>query len=304
MLKGLFKGLARTKDSLVSKIRGVFHSRKIDAKVLEELEEIMLSSDIGVGTTGKLLAHMEQESKSAGPEIDPVDILKSAIVDVLASGSADSKGFEDNVAAGPRPYVALVVGVNGVGKTTTIAKLASLMKKEGKKVMVVAADTFRAAAVEQLSIWAERVGVEIVKGQTGSDPSAVIFDSLKAGQARGVDLIIVDTAGRLHTKYNLMEELKKMKRVAEKAYPGAPHEVIMVLDVTIGQNAISQARIFNDAIDLTGLVLAKVDSSSKGGVVLPIVDELKIPVYYLGVGEGDDDLIRFDAKEYVEELFR
>jgi fused signal recognition particle receptor len=298
--------LSRLKDRL-SGTRAVLNTRvdhlllgvkQIDDDIIEELEEILITSDLGMTTTQALIKAISQ--KVARKELDSPEQLKKtlreAIGEFLNVPQADLPSDQ-------KPHVMMVIGVNGVGKTTTIAKLARRHVEAGKKVMIVAADTFRAAAVEQLSIWAERVGADIVKQQTGADPSAVVFDAVNAAKARGHDLVIIDTAGRLHTKVNLMEELKKIYRIADRELTGAPHEVLLVLDATTGQNAVSQARLFNEAVKVDHLAMTKLDGTAKGGVLVAICHDLKIPVRYIGIGEGMDDLRDFDPDAFVEALF-
>ncbi len=274
-------------------------SGKIDEEVFEELEAILIQADVGVKTTLQILEETRdrvKEEKIREPEL-LYDLIKDSIKDVLCREEHPA------LASGDSPTVILMVGVNGTGKTTTTGKLACLLGQGGKKVLVAAADTFRAAAVDQLGIWAERAGAGIIKHQDGSDPAAVVYDAAEAAVARGIDYLLVDTAGRLHTKVNLMEELKKIARVANKIVPGAPHETLLVLDATMGQNAISQARAFTEALGVTGIVLAKLDGTAKGGIVVAIQDELNLPVRYVGVGEALEDLRPFSPDEFVEALF-
>jgi len=299
-LNRLRKGLSKTREGFVGKVdRLVLGKKKIDDDLLEELEEILITSDIGVETAIKLIEDVREKVKRK--ELDDPDLLKvclqEKILEIL-KGQESPLEIMDS-----RPFVILVVGVNGVGKTTTIAKMANGFKAEGKSVLLAAADTFRAAAIEQLEIWGERAGCKVIKHQSGSDPSAVVFDSIKAAKARGIDVLIIDTAGRLHTKVNLMEELKKIQRIVGRELPGAPHEVLLILDATTGQNAISQAKQFNETSNITGIALTKLDGTAKGGVIVGISHELKIPLRYVGVGEGMDDLREFNAKAFVEALF-
>jgi len=288
--------LSRTRQSLSSGFDRVFAGKKkIDDEVLEELEELLITSDIGVQTTMDLI---ERLSKAKAADISEVkQILKDEILSILGSHPPDP------VEAQSTPHVVLVVGVNGVGKTTTIGKIAASARASGKKVLIGAADTFRAAAIEQLAIWAERADAEFVKHRENADPAAVAFDAVSAATARGCDIVLIDTAGRLHTKSNLMEELKKIKRTVSKQLEGAPHEILLVLDATTGQNALSQAKQFDEALDLTGLALTKLDGTAKGGIVISICGSLKIPLQYIGVGEQIDDLRRFDAEQFIEALF-
>ena len=302
---GLFRklraGLSRTRSTFSGRMDGLFLGRKeITEDLLDELEEILFTSDIGVATTQELIASMKE--KVATKELkDPLK-LKSALKDQILS----FLDIPEPGVAMPNPgdpLVIMVVGVNGVGKTTTIGKMASQFIASGKKVMLVAADTFRAAAVEQLSIWGERVGAEVVKQKTGSDASAVVFDALTAAKARKTDVVLIDTAGRLHTKVNLMEELEKIHRVAGRKISGAPHEVWIVLDATTGQNAISQAEVFHQALGLDAIVLTKLDGTAKGGIVVGISRQLGIPIKFIGIGEQVDDLRPFHGREFVEALF-
>ncbi len=298
----LKKGLSKTHQGLVEKMDRLFLGKKtIDQDLLDELEGLLFEADLGVKTSGQLIEGLRQGLKRGElQEPEKVkDFIKQEILRILRSGEIPlSIDFSQT-----KPFVMMVVGVNGGGKTTTIGKIAHHYSSQGKKVMVGAADTFRAAAVEQLQIWANRVGADLIKQSKGSDPSAVAFDSIHAAKARGVDLVFIDTAGRLHTKVNLMEELKKVKRIISRECPGAPHEILLVLDATTGQNAISQAILFNEAIGVTGIALTKLDGTAKGGIIIGITEELKIPIRYIGVGEGIDDLKEFNAAEFVQALF-
>jgi fused signal recognition particle receptor len=302
--KGFFarlkEGLLKTHQGMVSKIdQLVSVKRKIDDRLLEELEEILITSDIGVKTTRQLLDKVTEKVKRK--ELEDADHLKKTLQEeMFLILSRQEKPLEVSSA---KPFVIVVIGVNGTGKTTTISKMAQKFKGQGKSVLLAAGDTFRAAAIEQLEIWGQRVGCEVIKHQSGSDPSAVVFDALKAGKARGSDIIIVDTAGRLHTKVNLMEELKKIKRIMARELPGSPHEVLLVLDATTGQNAISQAKIFTKEVGVTGIALTKLDGTAKGGILVSISDELKIPIRYIGIGEKADDLRDFSARDFVDALF-
>jgi fused signal recognition particle receptor len=293
--KRLRKRLSKTRKSLSSGFDRAFAGKKqIDDEVLEELEELLITSDIGVQTTMKLI---ERLSKAKVAEVGEVkQILKDEILSII--GSQSSAPIE----AETKPHVVLVVGVNGVGKTTTIGKIAASARASGKKALIAAADTFRAAAIEQLAIWAERAEAEFVKHKANADPAAVAFDAVAAASARGCDIVLIDTAGRLHTKVNLMEELKKIKRTVAKQLEGAPHEILLVLDATTGQNALSQATLFNDALGVTGLALTKLDGTAKGGIVISICSSLEIPLQYIGVGEQINDLRQFDAEQFVEAL--
>jgi fused signal recognition particle receptor len=292
--------LHKTRERLSNRLDRVFHGRKtIDVDLLDEIEEVLITSDLGVRTTQGLLKTATE--KIARKELsDPAklrDLLREEIKAILEVGAGPWPLAEHH------PFVIMVIGVNGVGKTTTIGKLGHALKQEGLSVMLVAGDTFRAAAAEQLSLWGERIGVPVVRQKSGSDPSAVAFDALDAALARDVDVLLLDTAGRMHTKVNLMEELKKVQRVVGKKMESAPHEVLLVLDATTGQNALSQARQFQEGIGLTGLVLTKLDGTAKGGIVVAICDELKVPVRYIGIGEGMDDLRPFDPDEFVRAMF-
>ena len=286
--------LVRTRKSLAGGLERLFLGRReVDAEVLDGLEEMLISADLGVDTTLRLVEVIRDKVKRR--ELKDADRLKEALREEMV-----------RILTGPpspprttRPWVILMVGVNGVGKTTTIAKLAHQDRVRGLNPLLIAADTFRAAAVEQLEIWGGRVGAQVVKQKTGSDPAAVVFDGLDAAQARGVDLVYVDTAGRLHTKVNLMEELKKIHRTAAKKMPGAPHEILLILDATTGQNALSQARLFHEAVGVTGIILTKLDGTAKGGMALAVAHETGLPLRYMGVGEGMDDLQPFDPEAFV-----
>ncbi len=296
----LKKGLEKTRSRFWSRLKTLFSFRRtIDESVLEELEDILIGADIGAKSVQKLIQEIHEawKSKTISETSQIHDFIKGRLKENLRSLQTDI-----NYAHTP-PTVIMVVGVNGVGKTTAIAKLANMFIKDGKKVMVAAGDTFRAAAVEQLDFWSKRIGAEIVKHQTGSDPAAVAFDALEASIARGIDVVIVDTAGRLHTHENLMNELSKIKRVISKRIPGAPHEVMIVLDATTGQNAISQAKMFKQAVDVTGIFLAKLDGTAKGGFVLGMRNEINIPVKYIGLGEKADDIEKFNPDAFVSALF-
>ena len=301
-IEKLKQGLSKTKKSLLGKItEAVGLSKKIDQELLDQLEEILLKGDVGVKATEKIIQDLKNRVKEEKIE-DPqkiIELIKEEIL-VILEGSIISTNTSSPDA---KPLIFMIVGVNGTGKTTSIAKLAKKYSDMGKKVLVVACDTFRAAALEQLSIWAQRAGVEIIKSQPDQDPASVAFDAVKAAFSRDIDVVIVDTAGRLHTKYNLMEELKKIKRVMGKSLEGAPQEVFLVLDATTGQNGISQAKMFDQAVGLSGIILAKLDGTAKGGIVIAIANELKIPVRYIGIGEKIDDLEEFDPKSFVEALF-
>lgn len=304
-LQRLSQGLAKTR----AKVRGSLDrllKRGPDPAMLDELEAELIAADLGVHTVGRLMERLRAQARgmrSSSPDGDsPVlRLLKETILEPLQACEGES--LDRVIAHGPRPFIILAVGVNGVGKTTTVAKLAQRLKQAGYKPVLVAADTFRAAAIEQLEVWGRRIGVEVIRHRHGADPSAVVFDGLAAARARGVDVVLIDTAGRLHTKSNLMDELRKMKRILAREMPGAPHEVLLTLDATVGQNALSQARQFNEAVGVTGLALTKLDGTARGGIVVAIAEELKIPVRLIGVGEGVEDLQEFRAGEFVDALF-
>ena len=298
----LKEGLSKTHQGLVEQIDRLLLGKKtIDQDLLDELEGLLFAADLGVKTTGQLIEGVHQGLKK-GELKEPEKVkefIKQEILRILQSGEKPlSIDFPQT-----KPFVFMVVGVNGVGKTTTIGKIAYQYSSQGKKVLIGAADTFRAAAVEQLQIWANRAGADLVKQSKGTDPSAVAFDSIHAAKARNIDLVFIDTAGRLHTKVNLMEEVKKVKRIIGRECPGAPHEVLLVLDATTGQNAISQAKLFDEAIGVTGIALTKLDGTAKGGIIVGITQELNIPIRFIGVGEGIDDLREFNASEFVQALF-
>jgi len=294
----LKEGLTKTRKGLVEKVESIFTGRKIDEETLEELEETLIMSDVGTKAAAEIMAVIrEKVNKGEAKDVDAVkELLKKEMSTILDRS-------QPIVVFGNKPFVILAVGVNGVGKTTTIGKLASRFRSQGLSVLLAAGDTFRAAGIEQLEIWANRADAQFVKHQKGSDPAAVAFDAVKAAQGRGIDVVIVDTAGRLHTKSNLMEELKKVKRSIDKAMPGAPQEILLVVDATTGQNALRQAELFNETIGITGIALAKLDGTAKGGIVFAIKKGLGIPVRLIGVGERIDDLRDFDPKEFVEALF-
>jgi fused signal recognition particle receptor len=296
----LKKGLSKTHETIVGRIDSLLLGKKqIDAETLEELEEILISADIGVATSSELIGILEQRLKR--DELRDGETLKKALKEeMLARLSQETAQLDVDSAT---PYVIMVIGVNGVGKTTTIGKLAWKFTEAGKNVLLVAGDTFRAAAAEQLEIWGQRVGVDVIRHKEGSDPSAVVFDGCEAALARNKDVLIIDTAGRLHTKANLMEELKKIRRVMGRELPGSPHETLLILDASTGQNAISQARLFKEVADVSGIAVTKLDGTAKGGIVVAICSELKIPVRYIGVGEGLEDLREFDPMQYVEAIF-
>ncbi len=299
---GLFKkikdGLKKTRESVVNKIDSMLKSfTKIDEELFEELEELLIMGDVGVNTATKITDELRKRVKKEGvtnPE-DVLGLLQEITADMLRGG--------EELHIDTKPSVILVIGVNGVGKTTTIGKLANNLRKQGKKVILAAADTFRAAAIDQLEIWGERARCEVIKQKEGSDPAAVVFDAISAAKARGADVIIADTAGRLHNKKHLMGELAKISRIIDRELPNADKEFLIVLDATTGQNAVNQAKAFKDSTGITGIVLTKLDGTAKGGVVLSIKEELNVPVKYIGVGEQMDDLQPFDADDFAKALF-
>jgi fused signal recognition particle receptor len=303
--EALDKGLNKTKENFFSKItKAVAGKSTVDAEVLDNLEEVLLTSDVGVQTTLKIIKRIEERvarDKYVGSS-QLNGILKEEVAQLLTENNTDDVA-EFSLPAGKKPYVIMVVGVNGVGKTTTIGKLAHQLKQSGKSVMLGAADTFRAAAVDQLTIWSKRVDVPIVSQGMNADPASVAFDAVSSGLAKGSDVVIIDTAGRLHNKVNLMNELGKIKKVMSKVIPDAPHEVLLVLDASTGQNAIEQCKQFTAATEVTALALTKLDGTAKGGVVIGISDQFKIPVKYIGVGEKMEDLQVFNRNEFVDSLF-
>jgi fused signal recognition particle receptor len=303
LLDRLREGLSRTKQQIVSRFEEIVEqadsadhrSQPVDVDTIEALEELLISADLGIAATERIVTAVRDRPRH-GASLR--DLVKQEIRGIF---EASDRPPSSN---GQPPHVTLIVGVNGTGKTTTIGKLANLLKASGKQPLVCAADTFRAAAVEQLEIWAKRADVDIVRAKEGSDPAAVVFDAIQSGKARGRDPILVDTAGRLHTRVNLMNELDKIRRVAARATEGAPHEVLLVLDATVGQNGLAQAREFTNVAGVTGIVLTKLDGTAKGGIAVAIAHDLKLPIRYVGVGEGIDDLIPFSAQEYVDALFQ
>ncbi|MFZ0702450.1 MAG: signal recognition particle-docking protein FtsY [Candidatus Acidiferrales bacterium] len=304
-LDRLKNSVARTRTELSARVEQLLTGdRPVDPALLAQLETALLSADIGVSTTKEVLASLRRqvtEKKLAGPAALKQE-LKNELVRILAAAPVQVSRNGDGTAL-PAPRVIFVVGVNGTGKTTTIGKLAHRLRAEGRSVVLCAADTFRAAAIEQLDVWAKRAGVELVKQKAGADPAAVVFDGLTAARAKNVDAVIVDTAGRLHTKSNLMAELEKMKRTAAKIVPNAPHDVLLVMDATTGQNGLNQAREFTGHVGITGIVLTKLDGTAKGGIVIAISRELGLPIRFVGTGEQMDDLVPFDAQTYVNSLF-
>ena len=297
-MKNLFErlksGLAKTHNSIVNNIESIFSSTASREGLAEMLEESLITADIGVKTSWLIIDSIKDGLKGYNAD-ELKTCLREAIFNVL-------KDCQKPLEINTKPFIIMVLGVNGVGKTTTIGKLAARFASEGKKVLLGAGDTFRAAAIEQLEIWARRTGCDIIKQEQGGDPAAVAFDAVKAAVARDVDIVILDTAGRLHTKVNLMEELKKVKRIIAREIPGAPHEALLVLDASTGQNAVNQARMFNETAGVTGIVLTKLDGTAKGGIIVAIANELKIPIRFIGIGEGVEDLRVFTAREFVEAM--
>ncbi|MEE9199041.1 MAG: signal recognition particle-docking protein FtsY [Dehalococcoidia bacterium] len=296
------EGVQRARRGWFRRVVGVFNSPKIDQEFWDTLEELLISADVGVNTTTKLSEALQERVKKEriGNPSEIRDVLREEMVGILRA-PAQNSDFLGEVSG--QTAVVLVVGVNGGGKTTSIAKLAYAFREEDKKVVLAAADTFRAAAIEQLNIWGERVGAEVIAHQSGSDPAAVVFDALHGARSREAEVVLIDTAGRLHTKHNLMEELKKMKRVVSRFDSSAPHEVLLVMDAVTGQNGLVQARHFVDAVGVTGIFLAKLDGTAKGGIVLNICDELNIPIRFIGTGEGPEDMAPFDPEVFVNALF-
>lgn len=301
-LQRLSEGLSKTRTT----VRGQFDrwlGRAPDQELLDDLETALISADLGVHAVERFMAQVKADVRGAEASTSEGirNVLRRTVLDILTPVQARS--ITELVERGPKPFVILAVGVNGVGKTTTVAKLAQRFSREGKTPLLVAADTFRAAAIDQLQIWADRIGVDIVRHRPGADPAAVAFDGMTAAKARGADVLLIDTAGRLHTKANLMDELRKVQRVLAQEGQGAPHEVLLVLDATLGQNALSQAKQFHEAVGVTGLALTKLDGTARGGIVVAIADALKIPVRLVGVGEAVEDLQDFNAQAFVEALF-
>ena len=297
VFRSLSEGLAKTRKNISEKLGSLVLGEKIDEQYLDELEEALIASDVGMETASLVLKDLKErfKRKELSSQAEVKDRLKQLLCEILSRRPT-------KLSLDGSPAVVLVVGVNGTGKTTTIGKLASRLQAEGRKVMLAAGDTFRAAASEQLSIWGERTGIPVIKHQEGADPAAVVFDAVTAAKARSVDVLIVDTAGRLHTKSNLMEELKKVKRVLSRELPGAPQETLLVLDGNTGQNSLVQAKMFHEAVAVTGIVLTKLDGTSKGGIVFAISKELPIPVKFIGIGEAIEDLREFDPKEFVDAI--
>jgi fused signal recognition particle receptor len=303
MLTELEKGVKRVREGWFRKVVQLFERPALSETTWDDLEELLITADVGIDTTNKLIERVRRragtDTISDGQQI--LSILKDEMVSMLDVGGSTKVSYDAAIATF-RPLVIMVVGVNGTGKTLSIAKLAGQFTAQGRKVILAAADTFRAAAVDQLKILGQRVGADIICQKPGADPGAVVFDSLEAARARDADVVIIDTAGRLHTKFNLMEELKKIKRVVSRNDPKAPHEVLLVIDATTGQNGLSQAKYFTEAVDVSGIFLTKLDGTAKGGIVLAICDELKIPIRFIGTGESLDEFALFDARAFVEEL--
>lgn len=297
----LRSGLQKTRQSLMGSLEVVFSRQRLDIDTLEELEEALILADLGVRTADRVLQEINARVKSR--TLEAGDGLREGVIDILRDIMAGAMPPSTGAVSQFRPWVVMMVGVNGVGKTTTLGKLAHHFHQRGDKPLLVAADTFRAAAIEQAAIWGERVGVDVIKGQPGGDAAAVAFDAVQAACARHVDQVLIDTAGRLHTKAPLMEELRKMQRVLGRALPDAPHDIWLVLDATTGQNGLAQVRQFHDSLGLTGLVLTKLDGTSKGGIVINVAQEFQLPIRYIGVGEGVDDLRPFDVAEFTAALF-
>lgn len=299
-IKKLKQSLSKTRDTIFGQIGNLLRGRKLDDELIDEIEEILLKADVGISATEKILDNLrEKATENKISDSDAViNLLRDEISKILAANRQEAR--TDNT---PKPIVWLIAGVNGTGKTTTVGKLAYYFKKQNKKVMIAACDTFRAAAVEQLAIWAERSGVEFVKAQSGADPASIAYDASAAAKSRGIDILLIDTAGRLHTKTNLMKELEKIRRVTEKIIPSEQIFSHLVIDGTTGQNAISQVKIFVEAIGCDSLIITKLDGTAKGGVMIAIAEELSVPVDFIGIGEGIEDLEPFDAKNYAEALF-
>jgi len=297
-IQRLQDGLAKTRQTVQGSLRRLVGSR-LDPSAIEDVEASLLQADVGVRTVERFL-QLVKDQTGVFKTTDPVAVLHTLLTDILRKG--ETEPLEQLIRRGPRPFILLTVGINGVGKTTTLAKLGHRFSQHGLKTLFVAGDTFRAAAIEQLDIWGKRTGIDVIKHKQGSDPAAVVFDGIVAAKARNVDVVLIDTAGRLHTKINLMDELKKIKRIIAREMPGAPHEILLVLDGTLGQNTIAQARQFHESLGVTGLALTKLDGTSRGGVVVAIVDELNLPIRLIGVGEKEADLQDFNASAFVEAL--
>jgi fused signal recognition particle receptor len=297
----LKRGLTKSRESWVEKIGTIFQNRRWDEESLEAMEDNLIAADVGVNATEKLMDILRSQSPGGAEHLaqEMSARLQQAMIKMLERSTTNSQTARFSV----RPWIILFLGVNGVGKTTTIGKMAAQYRAAGNKVLMVAADTFRAAAIEQLEAWGKQVGVDVIKHRAGADPSAVVYDGLQAAKSRGIDVLLIDTAGRLHTKVHLIEELKKIRRVISREQPEAPHETLLVLDATTGQNGLQQARVFKEATDISGIVLTKLDGTAKGGVIISIQEELGVPVQYIGVGEDVEDLQPFDPAEFVHALF-
>ena len=297
------EGLKRSRELWLSRMTHIVQRSRLDEALWEDLEEMLISADVGVATSTRLIESVRAMAEDQGLKdaSEVMDLLKQELVTLLSA--AGSAGGPDRLQSAGQPRVVLAIGVNGVGKTTSVAKLAHYLTEQGSRVLLAASDTFRAGAIEQLQTWGQRVGVDVIAHRAGGDPAAIAYDALEAARARGVDFVIVDTAGRLHTKLNLMEEMKKINRVLARLDPEAPHETILVMDATTGQNGLAQARSFTEAMGCTGVFLAKLDGTAKGGAVVAIVQELGLPVLFIGTGEGMEDMAPFDPREFVEELF-
>ena len=297
-IQRLQDGLAKTRQTVQSSLRRLVGGQ-LDPAVIEDVEASLLQADVGIRTVQRFLDDVHSKT-SPFQSATPLEVLRKLLLEILQKG--EGAPLEDLIRQGPHPFVFLTIGINGVGKTTTIAKLGHRFSQHGLKTLFVAGDTFRAAAIEQLDIWGKRTGVDVIKHKQGSDPAAVVFDGIVAAKARKVDVVLIDTAGRLHTKINLMDELKKVKRIIEREMPGAPHETLLVLDGTLGQNTIAQARQFHESLGVTGLALTKLDGTSRGGVVVAIVEELNLPIRLIGVGEKEEDLQDFNASAFIDAL--
>lgn len=297
-IQRLQDGLAKTRQSVQSSLRRLVGGQ-LDPAVIEDVEASLLQADVGVRTVQRFLDEINSQT---GPfqSANPLEVLRTLLLDILRKG--ETEPLEEIIRRGPKPFVLLTIGINGVGKTTTIAKLGHRFNEHGLKTLFVAGDTFRAAAIEQLDIWGKRTGIDVIKQKQGADPAAVVFDGIAAAKARNMDVVLIDTAGRLHTKVNLMDELKKIHKIIGREMPGAPHETLLVLDGTLGQNAIAQARQFHESLGVTGLALTKLDGTARGGVVVPIVEELNLPIRLIGVGEKEEDLQDFNASAFVDAL--
>ena len=297
----LKRGLTKSRETWVQKIGAVFQNRRWDETSLDEMEETLIAADVGVSASQKVMEALRRQAPSGSEDVGQE--MSSRLQDALMGMLRGSTAVPTREPLSVKPWIILFLGVNGVGKTTTIGKLAAQYRNAGKKVLLVAGDTFRAAAIEQLDVWGQRAGVDVIKHRPGADPSAVVFDGMQAAKRRGADVLLIDTAGRLHTKLHLIEELKKIRRVIAREQADAPHETLLVLDATTGQNGLQQARVFKDATDINGIVLTKLDGTAKGGVIVSIQEELGVPVKYIGIGEDVEDLQPFDADRFVQALF-